>query len=267
MMEQIIEFFNQMPSYMGEGIVQIFVTLICGLVLGWLTSRYFSRKNEVIRVEGLLLEKKLPIYGEIVKRVGTMNNMCVIASKQVDAALMSLNKCGFDVEKTPTSNQINQIFDDPDEFARQYLAFDQYCSDNKIYFDDITNYPIMFFQNYLAFFHRFNVMFTDAVNDMGGNASSENNKKIKRGLFLCLGILFKDEFYEQTQTVEEAIRKFYNNPTLSHRSDPNYSYEFFSAEDGYLTQRLNNTIAGKEENRSKVMELITMYAAMGVIKG
>lgn len=86
-MEQITEFFNQMPSYMGEGIVQIFVTLICGLVLGWLTSRYFSRKNEVIRVEGLLLEKKLPIYGEIVKRVGTMNNMCLIASEQVDAAM------------------------------------------------------------------------------------------------------------------------------------------------------------------------------------
>jgi hypothetical protein len=66
---------------------------------------------------------------------------------------------------------------------------------------------------------------------------------------------------------EEAIRKFYNHPTLSHRSDPDYSYEFFSAEDGYLMQRLVNTIAGKEENKPKVMKLITMYAAMGVIEG
>ena len=46
-----------------------------------------------------------------------------------------------------------------------------------------------------------------------------------------------------------------------------YSNEFFSAEDGYLAQRLSNTIAGKEENKPKVMKLITMYAAMGVIEG
>jgi hypothetical protein len=32
-------------------------------------------------------------------------------------------------------------------------------------------------------------------------------------------------------------------------------------------QRLVNTIAGKEENKPKVLELITMYAAMGVIEG
>lgn len=266
MMKQIIYYFNQLPSYMGEGIVQIIVTIFCGVVLGWLTSRFFSRRNEVIRVEGLLMEKKLPVYEGIIKRIGKMNNMCMIPREQVNVALATLQECGLEIEETSGINQICKMFDNPDEFAKLYLEFDKYCVDNKIYFDDITNYPILFFQNYLAFVHRFGVMFEDALGSFGQEKDSTEAKKFKRGLYQSLAILFKDEFFEQTQVVENAIRTFYNHPTLSHRSDPNYNYEFFSAENGYLMQRMNKTIVGKEENRPKITELVTIYAAMAMAR-
>ena len=66
-----------------------------------------------------------------------------------------------------------------------------------------------------------------------------------------MGILFKDEFYKQTQTLE-SNPQFYNIPTLSHRSIL-IQLEFFSAEDDtYAT--LSNTIAPPERRElPKVM--------------
>ena len=58
MVENIINILNECPSYIGEGMIELIMTVVGGLILGYFTSSYMAKINEINRVEGLLLEKK-----------------------------------------------------------------------------------------------------------------------------------------------------------------------------------------------------------------
>lgn len=50
------------PDYIWQGLFHVLILGVSTLVVAIVTSWVFKRKDEVTRVEGVLLEKKLDIY-------------------------------------------------------------------------------------------------------------------------------------------------------------------------------------------------------------
>ncbi|WP_321436590.1 hypothetical protein [uncultured Bacteroides sp.] len=265
MVENIINILNECPSYIGEGMIELIMTVVGGLILGYFTSSYMAKINEINRVEGLLLEKKMPIYKGIFGRLEDLNEMVIVPRGISADAIKVLNDCGYKELDCKKKYQLSKGFDQPDILCESYLSLDKYISENKLYFDDITNYPILVFQNYFSLFNRFDVMFKEQVQRYGINLQKAEIQNVRRQMFVALGIVLKDDFHKQIQNLQDIIHQSMNNLTMKHRSDPDYSYEFFSAENGYMMQKLMETRAMKD--REKINKVITTYIALVLLVG
>lgn len=43
-LQQISEEINSLPDYVGKGLVELIVIIVGGVIVGWITSSYFSLK-------------------------------------------------------------------------------------------------------------------------------------------------------------------------------------------------------------------------------
>ena len=64
-MEETINSYRGMPQFMWEGIFGIIVTLGAGLIIAFVTSFYLKKKDEITRVSGVILEKRVNSEQEI----------------------------------------------------------------------------------------------------------------------------------------------------------------------------------------------------------
>lgn len=55
------------PEYIGQGILELLILTVGGLLVGWITHTYFARKAAIVEVEGEVMKKRLSIYEELYK--------------------------------------------------------------------------------------------------------------------------------------------------------------------------------------------------------
>lgn len=85
-MQNIINLLKELPPYIGEGIVELTIVVAGGLLVGYLSSKYLYRINELHKVEGWMFEKRILIYQEIFNKLSKMTEMYIInpvVSKQL----------------------------------------------------------------------------------------------------------------------------------------------------------------------------------------
>ena len=233
MLDKISQFINSLPDYIGQGILGIIVTVVTGLVLGYITSKYFTRKDELTRIEGLLLEKKIPIYKEIFKRLESLNNQVEYTPANCSMALQIMQECEI---KRPKYLHSPQILENSDEMRKTFLAIDQYATENKIFFDDDVASAMLVFQNY-----------------------------IEHQMMIALGLILSEDLFQQTQKVTTTIRNSLNNLSFNHRVAPTYRYEDFNDPESSLFKELLQTKAFAE--REKIITLITHFVSIGLLAG
>ena len=262
MYDYIIQFFDSIPQYMGEAIIELVTLVVVGLILGYFSSKYFARINEITRIEGLLFEKKTPIYKEIYSRVEGMNQLQSIRQSKIKHILELVNDAGFPIQEK-SSYQIAEIFMNYEKMSSTFLDIDKYIAENRLYYDEEVYLQLLLFQNYIIAFNRFHVVYREAVADV------TNDKKlldgIERSMFIALGIVLFDDFAKQIDNVLKCLRKSFNNVSLKRRKVPRYDYEFFSDDKGFMVSNLKKTQLLSENE--KIMKLITSFVSMGILKG
>lgn len=261
MYNNIIQFFDSIPQYMGEAIVGLVTLVVVGLILGYFTSKYFARINEITRIEGLLFEKKTPIYTEIYSRVEGMNQLHSIKHGKIKHILELVDDAGFSIQER-SSYQIAEIFTDHEKMASMFLDIDKYIAENRLYYDEEVYLQLLLFQNYIIAFNRFHVIYSEAVADY--KIDKDVLHGVERSMFIALGIVLFDDFAQQIDNVLKCLRKSFNNVSLKRRKVPRYDYEFFSDDKGFMVSHLKESVLLSE--RDKIMKLITSFVSMAILK-
>lgn len=254
------EVFVSIPEYIWHGLFQIAVLGLSALIVAWATSWIFKRKDEITRVEGVLLEKKLDIYRLLSNKLFAFEELHQLNEREMALAKRQLEECGITIP--PFNHVPSFMVDGADNIYNKLMEFDQLATMNKIYFDDYTAWPIFVLQNYNGLLIRFHAMYRDGITGEGFKITDEV-KKVEADMFRAIGLLFCEEWGHRVEDVLNALQTSINNLTLNHRKKPVYDYQTMQDSNGPMMQELQKSILMKE--REKIIMLITSYVALGLI--
>ena len=156
----IVDFINQCPEYIGKGIMQLLVITLGGFVVAWITTKIFGRRSEINAVEGALLKRKFDIYEELNGKLESIKAAVIIPTDVHKAAVKLLTEEG--VKFNPVnSNQLLDIFTSPQKLTDCYLDIDKYIASKKLYYDNDVMIQTLRFQNYFATYRRLLVLYEE----------------------------------------------------------------------------------------------------------
>lgn len=261
-LQKLSDVLNTLPSYVGEGIMELLIMIIGGLILGYITSNYLYKINELNRVEGWLLEKRIPIYEELFKHTEQMMELCMVTPAEFTIVVPVLEK--YDLKLDKTARQVSNLFMDPDKLAASFLEFDKFAAQNRLFFDTQVAQEVLVLQNYYAILRRMLVLFDERMIDL--KIDQKDKVKAVRGhLTITIGVYLSNEFLQNVVKLQNTIRVSMNHLELSHRAKPDYSYDFYQSENGFMMTRLKDSKALR--NNVALTQMIAEYTAMGMIAG
>ena len=242
--DALIRFFNAVPDYVGEGVLHCVLMIISALVVGWVTSKFFAKRDELTRIEGVLLEKKIPIYEHISRQLTAMNALCALDPIYARPALEILSKHGVKMER---QYQIHQMLLDPKSFREVFLEFEKYTMDHKLYFDESTALPILVFTNYLALINQLGAHFEHELEKLGVPIDDEV-KMLEKQLYAAVGMLLKEDIANQILLLDKTIATSIQNLDFKHRKQPTYDYHTFMDSDGPVMKAISSTMLSQKRD-------------------
>ena len=257
--DSLIHFFNSVPDYVGEGVLTCVLTIVCALIVGWITASYFMRRDELTRVEGILLEKKIPIYEQISQQLIAMNTLWALDPIYAKPAVEVLKKHAIECHG---QYQIHKMLLDPKEFRCTFLDFEKYTMDKKLYFDELIAIPIIVFTNYLALLNQLGVHFEHELENLDIQID-DKIRDLEKQLYVAIGLLLKDDIAQQIGAVDSAIMSSLQNLTLDHRKKPQYNHHMFNDPNGSVMKAIGATSLSLQ--KELINAILFDYIAMAML--
>lgn len=262
LLERLPELLNAYPTFIIEGCMEILIMIIGGIVVGYITSKYLYRINELNKVEGWLLEKRIPIYEELYKRSVEMADLYMVSPEEFSFVSEMINEHGIDLDEN--ARQVSQLFLDGNKLSESFLDFDKYAAQNRLMFDEEVAKEVIVLTNYLGLIKHMLVLFDEQMIDKN-IADNPKVRAVRSHLVVALGVCLSEEFIGYVMSLQNALRVSMSHLQLGHREKPDYSYDFYQSENGYLMTRMRDSKA--IVIRDKMKDLITDFVALGMIAG
>ena len=259
----IADTLNQLPEYIGKGIVQLLVFTAGGFLVAWITTRVFGRKSEINAVEGVLLKRKLDIYEELYGELEALKALVVIPSDLKEAAMNALKAEGA-VYNPLNANQLLAIFDSPKQLTEKFLRIEGYIVAKRMYYDNDVMIQTLRFQNYFGTFRHLLVLFEEQFIDVGIPLDKEDVAAAERLLTVELGLLLQDEFVDQIDKVGATMKQSFQNLSFKRHDQIEYNYDFYNSPEGPVMKELLETKLFSE--REKIFNVVHGAAALGMAR-
>lgn len=248
------------PDYIGQGLFHVLALGVSTLVVAIVTSWVFKRKDEVTRVEGVLLEKKLDLYRQLSDKLLAFEALHQFSEAEIAMGKHFIEESGLQMPKFYHAPSF--MVEGADKMYDQLMEFDKYATENKMYYDDYTAWPIFVFLNYKNLFVRFHAMYRDEIIGMGCKMT-DKVKAVEDDMFRTIGLIVCAEWGERVEDVLQSLQESVNNLSLKHRKKPLYDYKTMQDPNGPMMQAFQNSELIK--NKDKVMLLITSYVVLGLV--
>ena len=259
--KDISEVFGLFPDYIGEGVMELLIMVVGGIIVGYITSKYLYRINELNKVKGWMLEKRIPIYEDLFRQTEEMMLMIQVAPEMHDKAVRVLEK-----HHLPSGGprQVSVVFTEAGGPESIFLQFDGFASQNSLFLDPQTNRDVSLLQNYLAAIHRMTVLFDEQMilYKVSGN---EKVKKVRSFFLLTLGTCLSSELLELVMSTQDTIRASISHLELSSRDGGKHSGQYSKDIKQYVEERITELTAFEE--RESIQAMITEFVAMGLVAG
>lgn len=262
LLERLPEILKSYPPYIVEGCMDVLIMIVGGVVVGYITSKYLYRINELNKVEGWLLEKRIPIYEELYKRTVQMVQLSMVSPEEFSYVSALIKDHGIDIGEN--ARQVSELFMDANILSETFLEFDRYAAQNRLMFDNEVAKEVIVLTNYYGLIRRMLVIFDEQMIDEK-IADNPKVKAVRSHLVVALGVCLSEEFVEYVMSLQNVLRVSMSHLQLSHREKPDYSYDFYRSEKGYLMSRMRDSKA--IANRDRMKEMITAFVALGMIAG
>lgn len=213
-----------LPEYIVQELFELFILIVGGLFVGWITYTYFARKAAIVEIEGEVMKKRLSIYEELYKRISALETQEVLPSSRLDTAYAHLQEVDFDVKPQAFLPTLS-VMATAKGFAKTYLELDSYISQHRLYLETELNERFLYFTNYLAIFRRLQVI--EQIIDMHIPIDNVAIVRCEDLLMTQLCILYQEEFAGEIDKVLVALRTAIHTPRRHQRKAQDHSLRFF----------------------------------------
>jgi hypothetical protein len=233
--------------------------VVGGIIVAYFVSKYFERINEVTRLKGIIIEKRINVYKELARKLESLNSILFFHANQVKTELEMLNQIGYNGQ-FKHGVKINDVFENNNTLHSRFLDFERFSNDNRLFYDTVVYDEVNFLQNYFGLFAHIQILFSEQLNMTGKDLDSEYNESLLNHAVRAVGIMLSEDFSSCISTALEAIRNSMINVTLETRHEQLHTYEYYNATDSPFMQRLMSTEAGK--HKEEICYIVQFYAEL-----
>lgn len=251
--------FRSFPEYLKEGIVTLIVTIISGITVAYITTKVFQRFSEVIRVKGILTERRIEVYKNLSEKLEELNNLVYFHSYEVKDIRDILDNINIKINTTG-GIKICEFFTSSKILHEKFLDFDKYALENRIFYDEDVYNEILFLQNYLGLIAHIRIIFEESLSLREIDLAEDKKEKLLDRLLVSCGTVLTENFTDQILRSVDVIRKSMNDVKLKSRKSHPHTYSYFNDPEGPVMSRIKET--GIEEDLINVRILTEYFTAL-----
>lgn len=138
--------FFGIPEFMWSGIFGFITTVCAGLIVGVFTSSFLKKREERIRVSGLIIEKRVEVQRQLSSLLFKRLLFDPISVNDPDVLKLLED---FDIADTHSEYQRSVVFDSAESCAAFIRQFRELFYENRIWLDERTRNQLSVIQYYL----------------------------------------------------------------------------------------------------------------------
>ena len=177
---------------MWGGIFNVIVALGAGLIIAFVTSFYLKRKDEVTRVEGVILEKRVNSMQEILNYLESLSFHRELHNGKEQEWYLFLKGLGLSLPNGPHL-QYSDVFSNGDRFREFFKGFEGVIAKNKLWMNEEVRYHLQLMTGYISWINALLVAIKTITLPEGVELSDDDVKKITNILLIQVGITLDAE--------------------------------------------------------------------------
>ena len=147
--QETINMFYGLPQFIWKGIFNVIITLGAGLIIAFVATFYLKKKDEITRVSGVILEKRVNSEQEILDYLEKLSYHLELHNGK-EKEWCQLIK-GFGLSLPHGSHlQYSDVFSSVDKFLEFFKGFEEIITRNKLWMGKKVRFHLMLMQSYFS---------------------------------------------------------------------------------------------------------------------
>lgn len=256
------ELFLSLPEFMWNGIFNIIVTLGAGLIIAFVTTFYLKKKDEITRVAGVILEKRVNTSQEILNYLEKLSFKKEFKTGDEFDLYKILKEYDFHLPHEPHL-QYSEVFESMDNFREFFHGFENIIATNKLWLNTKVRDHLFFMQGYFANINAL-IIFTGRVPVPKEMALSvEDVNAIANSTILPIGITLDYEISELIAELETLIVDSVYNLDLERPKNTPVRNTFLNKDVKNIQKKLKKTLLYTEQEKYASLISTAVYEYLG----
>lgn len=256
------ELFLSLPEFMWNGIFNIIVTLGAGLIIAFVTTFYLKKKDEITRVAGVILEKRVNTSQEILNYLEKLSFKKEFKTGDEFDLYKILKEYDFHLPYEPHL-QYSEVFESMDNFREFFHGFENIIATNKLWLNTKVRDHLFFMQGYFANINAL-IIFTGRVPVPKEMALSvEDVNAIANSTILPIGITLDYEISELIVELETLIVDSVYNLDLERPKNTPVRNTFLNKDVKNIQKKLKKTLLYTEQEKYASLISTAVYEYLG----
>lgn len=191
-MQQTTNTFFGLPQFIWEGIFNVIITLGTGMIIAFLTTFYLKKKDEITRVSGVILEKRVNSEQEILDYLEKLSYHLELHNGKEKEWYELLKE--FNLSLPHGSHlQYSDVFTSVDRFREFFKGFEEIITRNKLWMGKKVRFHLTLMQAYFSRINALTISITRLPLPEDKALTEEELRKLSRILLLLVGITLDHE--------------------------------------------------------------------------
>lgn len=203
-MEEAVNSYLGLPQFMWEGIFNIIVTLGVGLIIAFVTTFYLKKKDEITRVSGVILEKRVNSEQEILDYLEKLSYHLELHNGKEKEWYALLASFGLTLPHGKYL-QYSDAFSSVDKFQDFFKGFEEVISRNKLWMGKKVRFHLALMQAYFSWINALLVGITRVPLPEGKELTKDDIDKLSSIVLLQVGITLDHEINGLLAQLETLI--------------------------------------------------------------
>ena len=256
------ELFLSLPEFMWNGIFNIIVTLGAGLIIAFVTTFYLKKKDEITRVAGVILEKRVNTSQEILNYLEKLSFKKEFKTGDEFDLYKILKEYDFHLPYEPHL-QYSEVFESMVNFREFFHGFENIIATNKLWLNTKVRDHLFFMQGYFANINAL-IIFTGRVPVPKEMALSvEDVNAIANSTILPIGITLDYEISELIAELETLIVDSVYNLDLERPKNTPVRNTFLNKDVKNIQKKLKKTLLYTEQEKYASLISTAVYEYLG----
>lgn len=263
-MEETVSSFLGLPQFMWEGIFNIIITLGAGLIIAFVTTFYLKKKDEITRVAGVILEKRVNSEQEILDYLEKLSFHLELHNGKEKEWYELLASYDLTLPHGPHL-QYSDAFSNVEKFRGFFKGFEEVISRNKLWMGKKVRFHLALMQGYFSWINALLIGITRVPLPEDKKLTEQDLEKLSGTLLLQVAITLDDEINGllaelETLIVESIYKLDLKRPRKSMTRNGMLNVEMIKI----LRELDNNTLLGVNREKYFALMMTQVYAYKGV---